>query len=64
MKDRIIKKIQSPVVWASFIALVAQLLINMGLTDIASKAEIVMQFVLDAIILFGILNNCDTREHF
>lgn len=64
MKKRIIEKLKSPVVWASFIALVVELLIQLGLPELSEYFNTIATFVLAAVILFGVLNDPNSRDNF
>ena len=64
MKERIIKKLKSPVVWISFIALVVKLLLHYHLDFVADEVNYISNFALTALIMFGVLNNPDERNQF
>lgn len=64
MKKRIIEKLKSPVVWASFIALAADLLIQLGLPELSEYFNTIATFVLAAVIMFGVLNDPNSKDQF
>ena len=64
MKKRIIEKLKSPVVWASFIALVVELLIQLGLPEISQYFNTIATFILAAVIMFGVLNDPNSKDQF
>lgn len=64
MKKRIIEKLKSPVVWASFIALAADLLIQLGLPELSEYFNTIATFMLAAVILFGVLNDPNSKDQF
>lgn len=64
MKKRVIEKLKSPVVWASFIALAADLLIQLGLPELSEYFNTIATFVLAAVIMFGVLNDPNSKDQF
>jgi len=64
MKKRIIEKLKSPVVWTSFIALVVELLIQLGLPEISQYFNTIATFILAAVIMFGVLNDPNSKDQF
>ena len=64
MKKRIIEKLKSPVVWASFIALAADLLIQLGLPELSEYFNTIATFALAVVILFGVLNDPNSKDKF
>ena len=64
MKKRIIEKLKSPVVWTSFIALVVELLIQLGLPELSKEFNTIATFILAVMILFGVLNDPNSKDKF
>ena len=64
MKKRIIEKLKSPIVWTSFIALVLELLVQLGLDEIVPQTKAIMTFLLACVILFGVLNDPNSKDKF
>lgn len=63
MKEKIIKKLQSKVVWITVIPLIASL-IAMWCPQTSDQFSQVATTIVTILAVFGILNNPDDRDNF
>lgn len=63
MKNEIIKRLKSPVVWLSVIAQLI-VIVNLFNPDIAEPIRVVTTTIVEVLTLFGVLNNPSDNENF
>lgn len=63
VKDKIIKKLKSPVVWATVITNIATIIAVFN-TELSEQVKTILIAVQQIINAFGILNNPDARKKF
>ena len=63
MKQEIIKRLRSKVVWLGIIAQILNIVVLLR-PDVADTVKIVLMSVVEILTLFGLLNNPSDRENF